>query len=87
MLVEYLQKKKERLQKLKETGDSRYIFQNELDKACFQYYMAFGDFKDLARRAASDKKYCTSILPKVLNMMDIKEVLLQWFINILVKIF
>ena len=49
MLVEYLQKKKERLQKLKETGDSRYIFQNELDKACFQYYMAFGDFKDLTR--------------------------------------
>ena len=49
MLVEHLQKKKERLQKLKETGDSRYIFQNELDKACFQYYMAFGDFKDLTR--------------------------------------
>ena len=49
MLVEHLQKKKERLQKLKETGDSRYIFQNELDKACLQYYMAFGDFKDLTR--------------------------------------
>ena len=49
MLVEHLQKKKERLQELKETGDSRYIFQNELDKACFQYYMAFGDFKDLTR--------------------------------------
>ena len=43
-------KNKERIQKFKETGDSRYIYQNELDKACFQYDMAYGDFKDLARR-------------------------------------
>ena len=27
--------KKERIQKLKPTGDLRYIYQNELDKACF----------------------------------------------------
>ena len=33
----------------------RYIFQNELDKACFQHDMAYGNFKDLARRKASDK--------------------------------
>ena len=31
------------------------IYRNELDKACFQYDMAYGDFKDLARRTASDK--------------------------------
>ena len=30
-------KNKERIQKIKEIGDSRYIYQNELDKACFQY--------------------------------------------------
>ena len=42
-------KNKERIQKFKETGDSRYIFNNELDKACFQH-MAYGDFKDLAKR-------------------------------------
>ena len=48
-------KNKERIQKFKETGDSRYIYQNELDKACFQHDIAYGDFKDLARRAASDK--------------------------------
>ena len=41
--------------KFKETGDSRYIFQNELDKGCFQHGMAYGDFKDLTRRTASDK--------------------------------
>ena len=39
-------KSKERIQKFKETGDSRYIYQNELDKACFQHDMANGDFKE-----------------------------------------
>ena len=46
---------KERIQKFKETGDSRYIYQNELDKACFQHDMAYEDFKGLTRRTASDK--------------------------------
>ena len=48
-------KNKERIQKFKETGDTSYIYKNELDKACFQHDMAYGDFKDLARRTASDK--------------------------------
>ena len=48
-------KKKERIQKFKETGDTSYIYRNGLDKACFQHDMAYGDFKDLARRTASDK--------------------------------
>ena len=48
-------KNKERIKKSKETGDSRYIYKSELDKACFQYDMVNGDFKDLARRTASDK--------------------------------
>ena len=48
-------KNKQRIQKSKETGDSRYIYQNKLDKACFQHDMAYGDFKDLTRRTASDK--------------------------------
>ena len=39
-------KNEERIQK-KQTGDSRYIYKNELDKACFQHDMAYGDFKDL----------------------------------------
>ena len=47
-------KNKERIQKFKETGDKSYIVQNELEKACFQHDMAYGDFKDLARRTASD---------------------------------
>ena len=48
-------KNKERIQKFRQTGDSRYIYKNELDKACFQYDMAYGDFKDLAKRTAADK--------------------------------
>ena len=36
-------------ERIKETGDSRYIYQNELDKACFQDDMVYGDFKNLNR--------------------------------------
>ena len=43
-------KNKERTQKF-----TSYIYRNELDKACFQHDMAYGDFKDLARKTASDK--------------------------------
>ena len=38
-------KNKERIQAVKETGFSRYIYTNDLDKACFQHYMVYGDFK------------------------------------------
>ena len=34
-------KNKERIKKFKEAGDSRYIYQNELDKACFQQDMIY----------------------------------------------
>ena len=37
----YISKKKEAIQKFKETGDLWYIYQNELDKACFQHEMAY----------------------------------------------
>ena len=47
-------KNKERIQQFKETRDASYIYKNELDKACFQHDMAYGDFKDIARRTASD---------------------------------
>ena len=48
-------KNKKRMQKIKETGDSRYIYRNELEKACFQHDMAYIDFKDLSTRTAADK--------------------------------
>ena len=52
--MDHLQKA-EIIQKNKETGDSQYIYPNEIDKACFQYDMAYEDFKDLTRRTASNK--------------------------------
>ena len=48
-------KNKDRIQKFKQTGDSEYIYRNELDKDCFQHDMPYGYFKDLARTTAADK--------------------------------
>ena len=45
----------ERIEKFMETGNTDFIYRNELDKACFQHDMAYGNFKDLARRTTSDK--------------------------------
>ena len=82
-------KNKERIQTLKETGDSRYIYQNKLGKACFQHDMAYGYFKDLNRRTAADKYYVIKhlISPKIQNMMDINLDLLQWYIKFLITKF
>ena len=51
-------KLKERIQKFKETRDSKCIYQSKLDKTCFQRDMAYGDFKDLPRRTIPDKVLC-----------------------------
>ena len=74
-------KNKERTQKFKETGDSRYISQKELalknsllskilleEQLLIKYFM----IKHL-------------ILLKIQNMRDIKEVLLQWSLSFLIK--
>ena len=80
-------KNKERIQKFKETGDTNYVYKNELHKACFQH-MAYGNFKDLPRRTASDKVLRDKkhlILQKILNMTDIKEGWVLWFTHFLIK--
>ena len=63
---------KERIQTFKETGDPRYLYQNELDKTCFQHDMAYGDFKDLHRRTTSGKVLHDKVfnIAKIQNMMD-----------------
>ena len=48
-------KNKERIKKFIETRDTSYIYKNDLDKSCFQHHMAYGVFKDIKRRMASDK--------------------------------
>ena len=46
---------KERIKDFKCTGDTRYIYRNELDKACFQHDSAYADHKDLINRTKADK--------------------------------
>ena len=46
---------RERIKKFKQTGDTRYIYRNDLDKACFQHDSAYADNKDLINRTKADK--------------------------------
>ena len=46
---------KERIKEFKRTGDTLYIYRNELDKACFQHDSAYADHKDLINRTEADK--------------------------------
>ena len=36
--------------KNEETGDTNYIYRNDLDKACFQHDMAYAKYKDPTKR-------------------------------------
>ena len=53
MLLDHL-KNAERTEELRKTRNLQYIYQNELEKVCLRLDMAYGDFKDLTRRTASD---------------------------------
>ena len=46
---------KERIEKFMQTGNTDFIYRNELDKACFRHDMAYGELKDLTKRTQSDK--------------------------------
>ena len=48
-------KHEQRIQKFRETGDTNYIYKNELDKACFVHDAAYSDSKDLTKRTVADK--------------------------------
>ena len=43
-------KNNEKIKKFIATGNTSYIYKIELDRACFQHDMAFGDFKDLPKQ-------------------------------------
>ena len=40
-------KNKQIIKKFMQTGDTNFIYKNELDKAYFQHDMAYGKYKDL----------------------------------------
>ena len=60
---------KERIKKFKQTGDTRYIYRNDLDKACFQHDSADTDHKDLINRTKAD----TVLKDKVYNIASNPE--------------
>ena len=47
-------KNKERIEKFMQTGNTDFIYRNELDKAYFQHDIAYGKTKDLVKRTQSD---------------------------------
>ena len=46
---------KERIKEFTRTGDTRYIYRNEFDKACFQRDSAYADHKDLINKTEAEK--------------------------------
>ena len=48
-------KKKEKIEKFMQTGNTDFIYKNKLDRACFRHDMAYGTSKDLLKRTQSDK--------------------------------
>ena len=42
-------KNKERIKRFMQTGNTYFIYRNELDKACFQHDMTYGKTKDLVK--------------------------------------
>ena len=47
---------KERIKEFKRTCDTRLLYRNELDKACFKYDAAYAKYKDVENRLISDQK-------------------------------
>ena len=47
---------KERIKKFKQTGDTRLLYRNELDKACFKHDAEYAKYKDVENRLISDQK-------------------------------
>ena len=80
-------KNKERIQKLKETWDTNYIYKNERDEACFQHDMAYEDFKDLARRTAVDKVLRNKAFNTAKNLKynGYQRGFILWFTNCFIK--
>ena len=47
---------RERVEKFRKTGNLTYVYQNELDNACFAHDVAYFENKNLTKRSISDKK-------------------------------
>ena len=75
---------KERIKEFKRTGDTRYIYRNELDKACFQHDSAYADHKDLINRTKAgkvlrDKAYNIASNPKYDGYQSLASMVYKFF--------
>ena len=48
-------KHRERMKKNRETGSSKHLYRNKLDRDCFAHNAAYSDSKDLVKKNISDK--------------------------------
>ena len=76
-----INQKQKIIEQFKETEDSRNCCQNKVDKVYFQHDMAYGDLGIYLEEQCPMKYYVIKYLTllKIQNMMNIKNVLLQWF--------
>ena len=70
-----------------QTGNTDFIYKNELDKVCFQHDMVYGKSKDLLKRTHSNNvlKDNAFTMQVIQNITVIKEDWHQWFTNFLTK--
>ena len=62
-------KNKERIQNFIQTGNTSYLYKNDLDKACFQHDMVYAEYKDFSKitesyRVLKDKVFKIASNPK-----------------------
>ena len=78
-------KNNQRIQKVKETRDSRHIYQSELDYARFQHDMIILNIYQEEQPLIKYYEIRLLILLKIQTKMDMKVDLLQWFLHFLIK--
>ena len=75
---------KERIEKFMQTGNTDFIYRNEIDKACFQNNMAYDRTKDLVKRTQSAKVLKDKAF-KIASNPNYDGYQLQWLISFLIK--
>ena len=63
-------KNKKRIQNFMEKGNTNYIYENDLDKACFQHDIAYGKYKELTNRTESDNFLWDQVFKVPSNLKD-----------------
>ena len=66
-------KSEEQIKNFMQTGNTDFIYKNELDKACFQHNVVYGKSNNLAKRPQSDKALKLSKLQVIQNLMVTKN--------------